>query len=66
MLSAVQRVLGRNRVFSPPFIIMFNETGNSGRVKLASLRIGLLSMKATAARASAQLLARTGVSTWIP
>ena len=52
MLSAVQRVLGRNSVRSPAFIIIPSDSGNSGRVKLANRRTGLLSMKATAARAS--------------
>ena len=66
MLSAVQRVLGRNSVFSPVFIIKLSDIGISGRFRLALDRNGPSLMKATASFASRQLSVRTGAKTSMP
>ena len=66
MLSALQRVLDKNKVFSPAFIMKFSDMGSIGNVKLALERTGLFSIKATISRASFQLSAITGHTTSIP
>jgi hypothetical protein len=66
MLSALHRVLERNKTFSPVFIMNSNDMGTSGKCKLDKCRKGLWVMKLTNSRASDQLSAITGATTSMP
>src|SRR3569623_2151541 len=66
MLSVHQRMLSGKCVNDAVHDIVAVDTGSSGEVKLASERIGLLWIKAVAARASFQLVVITGANTSIP